>query len=104
MFGNVVCKSGVESTNLQFQNLQQMEISGCRRLKCIFSSCLAGGLPQLKALKIEKCNQLNQIVEDIGTAIPSGTQTSTYSCCNSYVKLVLFNEVLLVAKCYENFG
>lgn len=74
-----LCKSSVESTNLLFQNLQQMEISGCRRLKCIFSSCMAGGLPQLKALKIEKCNQLDQIVEDIGTAFPSGTQTSTCS-------------------------
>ncbi|MCI46507.1 disease resistance protein (CC-NBS-LRR class) family protein, partial [Trifolium medium] len=31
---------------------------------------MAGGLPQLKALKIEKCNKLDQIVEDIGTAIP----------------------------------
>jgi hypothetical protein len=66
-----VCKSKV--TNIQFQNLQQMEICGCRRLKCIFSSCMVGGLPQLKALKIEKCNQLDQIVEDIGTAIPLGT-------------------------------
>nr|XP_027187934.1 uncharacterized protein LOC101501248 isoform X2 [Cicer arietinum] len=69
-----VCKSDVvESTNLQFQNLQQMEICGCRRLKFIFSSCMAGGLPQLKALKIEKCNQLDQIVEDIGTEVPLGS-------------------------------
>jgi Leucine-rich repeat (LRR) protein len=99
-----VCKSDVESTNLQFQNLQQMEICGCRRLKFIFSSCMAGGLPQLKALKIEKCNQLDKIVEDIGTAVPLGTQTSTYSWCNSYVKLRLFYQVSIVSKWYENFG
>ncbi|XP_045829778.1 uncharacterized protein LOC123921330 isoform X1 [Trifolium pratense] len=68
-----VCKSNVESTNIQFQNLQQMEICGCRRLKFIFSSFMAGGLPQLKALKVEKCNQLDQIVEDISTAIPLGS-------------------------------
>ncbi|GAU10507.1 hypothetical protein TSUD_420780, partial [Trifolium subterraneum] len=49
---------------LYLENLPQL------RLKFIFSSCMAGGLPQLKALKIEKCNQLDQIVEDIGTAIP----------------------------------
>ncbi|KAL5101684.1 hypothetical protein RYX36_006011 [Vicia faba] len=67
-----VCKSDVESTNLQFQKLQQVEICGCRRLKCIFSSCIAGGLPQLKALKIEKCNQLDRIVDDIGTSTPLG--------------------------------
>ncbi|XP_058743220.1 uncharacterized protein LOC131616021 isoform X2 [Vicia villosa] len=67
-----LCRSDVESTNLQFQNLQQMEICGCRRLKCIFSSCMAGGLPQLKALKIENCNQLDRIVDDIGTATPLG--------------------------------
>ncbi|GAU14405.1 hypothetical protein TSUD_249450 [Trifolium subterraneum] len=52
---------------LYLENLPQL------RLKCIFSSCMVGGLPQLKALKIEKCNQLDQIVEDIGTAIPFGT-------------------------------
>jgi hypothetical protein len=65
---------------------------------------MAGGLPQLKALKIEKCNQLDKIVEDIGTAVPLGTQTSTYSWCNSYVKLRLFYQVSIVSKWYENFG
>ncbi|XP_057441928.1 uncharacterized protein LOC130733703 isoform X2 [Lotus japonicus] len=68
-----LCRSDIESTNLQFQNLQQIQVTGCRRLKSIFSSSMAGGLPQLKELKIESCNQLDQIIEDEGTLFPSGS-------------------------------
>ncbi|CAI8586530.1 unnamed protein product [Vicia faba] len=40
---------------------------------CIWIIYLSsGGLPQLKALKIEKCNQLDRIVDDIGTSTPLG--------------------------------
>ncbi|KAL2337244.1 hypothetical protein Fmac_011690 [Flemingia macrophylla] len=58
-----ICKGDIQSANL-LQNLQQMEVSGCRKLKSIFSACISGGLPQLKELKIENCNQLQQIIED----------------------------------------
>ncbi|KAG4974206.1 hypothetical protein JHK87_031027 [Glycine soja] len=58
-----ICKGDKKSLNL-LQNLQQMEVSGCRKLKSIFSACISGGLPQLKELKIENCSQLQQIIED----------------------------------------
>ncbi|XP_027342708.1 uncharacterized protein LOC113855315 [Abrus precatorius] len=58
-----ICKGDIQFINL-LQNLQQMEVSGCRKLKSVFSAYISGGLPQLKALKIENCNQLEQIIED----------------------------------------
>ncbi|RDX63327.1 Disease resistance protein, partial [Mucuna pruriens] len=80
-----ICKGDIQSSNL-LQNLQQMEVSGCRKLKSIFSACISGGLPQLKELKIEKCNQLQQIIEDkehqnTGSFdLPSLTRLTLKSC------------------------
>ncbi|XP_020224411.1 uncharacterized protein LOC109806427 [Cajanus cajan] len=58
-----ICKGDLQSRKL-LQNLQQMEVTGCKKLKAIFSACISGGLPQLKELKIENCYQLQQIIED----------------------------------------
>ncbi|KAJ1410871.1 Leucine-rich repeat domain superfamily [Sesbania bispinosa] len=97
-----ICKSDVESTSLQFQNLQQMEVSGCRRLKSIFSSCMAGDLPQLKELKIENCNQLDHIIEDMGTAIPSGAMHSDHSSKTDEGETSMAIEKKLVSIIIEN--
>ena len=48
-----------------FQNLQEVEVNICRELKYIFSASIVGGLGRLKVLKIEKCDMLDQIIEDI---------------------------------------
>lgn len=48
-----ICKGDIQSMSL-LQNLQQMEVSGCRKLISIFSACISGGLPQLKELSICK--------------------------------------------------
>ena len=51
-----------------FQNLEEVEVYRCKELKHIFSASIVGGLGQLKVLKIEKCDMLDQIIEDIVTA------------------------------------
>ncbi|XP_068462019.1 uncharacterized protein [Phaseolus vulgaris] len=48
-----------------FQNLQEVEVNRCRELKDIFSTSVLRGLAQLKVLKIEECNMLDQIFGDI---------------------------------------
>ncbi|WVZ23459.1 hypothetical protein V8G54_002003 [Vigna mungo] len=48
-----------------FQNLQKVEVDSCPELKHIFSANIVGGLGQLKELKIERCDMLEQIIGDI---------------------------------------
>ncbi|XP_068462034.1 putative disease resistance protein At4g10780 isoform X2 [Phaseolus vulgaris] len=48
-----------------FQNLQKVKICRCRELKHIFSTSIVRNLTQLKVLKIEGCNMLDQIFGDI---------------------------------------
>ncbi|WVZ23462.1 hypothetical protein V8G54_002006 [Vigna mungo] len=48
-----------------FQTLQEVEVFSCPELKHIFSANIVGGLGQLKVLKIEWCNMLEQIIGDI---------------------------------------
>ncbi|KAE9615771.1 putative winged helix-turn-helix DNA-binding domain, leucine-rich repeat domain, L [Lupinus albus] len=77
-----ICKGVIQSLNLQ--NLQQMEVIGCRKLKCIFSACIRGGLPQLKELMIRDCNQLEKVVEDEEfEEFPESTSTTTLVNYNS---------------------
>ena len=47
-----------------FQNLQKVKVSYCGELKHIFSARIVGGLGQLKVLEIDKCDMLDQIIED----------------------------------------
>ncbi|CAJ1932998.1 unnamed protein product [Sphenostylis stenocarpa] len=54
-----------------FQNLEEVEVRECTQLKHIFSASIVGGLTQLKVLKIEKCDMLDQIIGDI---VPSADQ------------------------------
>ena len=54
-----------------FQNLEEVEVYSCRELKHIFSASIVGGLGQLKVLKIENCDMLDQIFADI---VPSTDQ------------------------------
>ncbi|XP_022633302.1 uncharacterized protein LOC106753628 isoform X3 [Vigna radiata var. radiata] len=48
-----------------FQNLQEVEVDSCPELKHIFPANIVGGLGQLKELKIERCDMLDQIIGDI---------------------------------------
>ncbi|WVZ25855.1 hypothetical protein V8G54_004399 [Vigna mungo] len=48
-----------------FQNLQDVKIKRCRELKHIFPANIVGGLTQLKVLRIEECDKLEQIIGDI---------------------------------------
>ncbi|XP_052732255.1 disease resistance protein SUMM2-like isoform X3 [Vigna angularis] len=47
-----------------FQNLQQVEVHKCGKLKHVFSVSVTGGLTQLKMLEIINCN-IEQIIEDV---------------------------------------
>ncbi|KAB2032521.1 hypothetical protein ES319_D05G380100v1 [Gossypium barbadense] len=46
-----------------FQNLTQLTVNDCRRLRYIFSSTIARNLPQLWMLNISDCEELEQIIE-----------------------------------------
>nr|XP_007153042.1 hypothetical protein PHAVU_003G002400g [Phaseolus vulgaris]ESW25036.1 hypothetical protein PHAVU_003G002400g [Phaseolus vulgaris] len=54
-----------------FQNLQEVKVNSCRKLKHIFSANIVRGLTQLKMLKIQECDMLDQI---IGNIVPSVDQ------------------------------
>ncbi|XP_028788588.1 uncharacterized protein LOC114744494 isoform X2 [Neltuma alba] len=45
-----------------FQNLKQLCLSGCRKLKCIFSSTMIRSLPCLEYLSIEECEEMEEIM------------------------------------------
>ncbi|KAA3453074.1 disease resistance protein isoform X1 [Gossypium australe] len=46
-----------------FQNLTQLVVHNCRRLRYIFSPTIARNLPQLWGLDISDCEELEQIIE-----------------------------------------
>jgi len=48
-----------------FQNLQEVKVNSCRKLKDIFSTSVVRSLTQLKVLKIEECDMLDHIFGDI---------------------------------------
>ncbi|XP_022632074.1 uncharacterized protein LOC106752470 [Vigna radiata var. radiata] len=72
-----------------FQNLQDVKIDSCPELKYIFSANIVGGLGQLKVLKIERCDMLDQIIgdrkEELDEIVEEGTLSSlsslTITCC-----------------------
>ncbi|OMO81737.1 Disease resistance protein [Corchorus capsularis] len=45
------------------QNLTQMTVFNCKKLKYVFSPMLARTLPQLHSLRIKKCEDLEQIID-----------------------------------------
>ena len=57
-----IFKGPVQSVSLQ--NLKVLSVGYCRRVKTIFSVCILRSLPQLEELKITRCGQLEQILED----------------------------------------
>ncbi|XP_068490745.1 probable disease resistance protein At4g27220 isoform X1 [Phaseolus vulgaris] len=57
---------GEFTTHVQtFQNLQEVKVNSCRKLKHIFLANIVRGLAQLKVLEIEECDMLDQIFGDI---------------------------------------
>ncbi|KAK7246197.1 hypothetical protein RIF29_41057 [Crotalaria pallida] len=58
-----ICKGGPQQC-LSFQNLRELSVIDCGKLRCIFSVSIARSLPQLERLMIENCNELEQMVEE----------------------------------------
>jgi len=52
-----------------FQNLQEVKVRRCGKLKHVFSTSIIGGLPRLRDLEITECDILEQIIGDV---VPSG--------------------------------
>ncbi|KAF7842576.1 putative disease resistance protein [Senna tora] len=50
---------------LSLQNLSQLLISGCKKLKAIFSESISRSLPQLEMIFVSECEELVQIIEEI---------------------------------------
>ncbi|XP_019460168.1 PREDICTED: uncharacterized protein LOC109359929 [Lupinus angustifolius] len=46
-----------------FQNLNKIQITGCNKLRVIFSTSVLRYLPELEVLEIQDCNELKQIIE-----------------------------------------
>ncbi|XWS10062.1 hypothetical protein CRYUN_Cryun39dG0043600 [Craigia yunnanensis] len=57
----VVWKGPIEDVN--FQNLTELRVQFCRRLRYIFSPTTVLNLPQLSSLNIFGCDELEQIIE-----------------------------------------
>ncbi|KAI9079544.1 hypothetical protein K1719_038516 [Acacia pycnantha] len=49
-------------TFIKFQNLVELHVIKCRRLKCIFSSTVMRSLPCLRGLWIEACEELEEVM------------------------------------------
>ncbi|KAI9100940.1 hypothetical protein K1719_024064 [Acacia pycnantha] len=49
-------------TFIKFQNLVRLDVTKCRRLKCIFPSTVMRSLPCLEDLWIEECEELEEIM------------------------------------------
>ncbi|KAF7842575.1 putative disease resistance protein [Senna tora] len=49
---------------LSLPNLSELEISGCKKLKAIFSKSISRSLPQLEKIFVTECEELVQIIEE----------------------------------------
>ncbi|KAI4308491.1 hypothetical protein L6164_031562 [Bauhinia variegata] len=49
---------------VSFQNLEELEVYGCEKLRSIFSFSILGSFPRLQKLIVISCNQLEKIIED----------------------------------------
>ncbi|KAK8467079.1 hypothetical protein PHAVU_008G245200 [Phaseolus vulgaris] len=65
---------------LNLQKLQEVQVSGCPKLKTIFSITVVTSLPMLKELYINNCNELEQIF-DLGDARQLQTLYSSQQLC-----------------------
>ncbi|KAK8643762.1 hypothetical protein V6N13_013041 [Hibiscus sabdariffa] len=52
-----------EATNICLQSLKVVQIDGCGSLKYLFPMCLGNGLRQLQTLKMRRCGQLEEIIQ-----------------------------------------
>ncbi|XP_022754001.1 uncharacterized protein LOC111302339 [Durio zibethinus] len=87
----VAWKDPIEVVN--FQNLTQLNVCRCGRLRSILSLTMARNLPQLSSLLIDECEELEQIIEKDGQTssqghhlqsicFPNLTEIRIYSCEN----------------------
>ncbi|KAA3453080.1 putative disease resistance protein [Gossypium australe] len=50
-------------STISFQCLREVQVTECSKLKYLFPTCVAGSLGQLQTLKIERCSQLQEIIQ-----------------------------------------
>ncbi|KAG4149624.1 hypothetical protein ERO13_D05G345300v2 [Gossypium hirsutum] len=70
-----------------FQNLTQLTVNDCRRLRYIFSLTIAQNLPQLWRLHISTCEELEQIIEKDQTPSQHHLQPSCFPNL-SYISII----------------
>ncbi|AES70777.2 hypothetical protein MTR_3g062230 [Medicago truncatula] len=78
--------------SISLQNLKELRIMRCEKLKIIFSTCIIRCLPQLHYIRVEECKELKHIIEDDLENKKSSNFMSTKTC---FQKL----KTLVVAKC-----
>jgi len=63
----VGCEQGAPKNSCTFSNLETLDIIGCPKLEVIFPKNVLRCLPELKTVKIRKCKELREIIEeDVG--------------------------------------
>jgi len=60
----VGCEQGDPKNYVTFSNLERLEIIGCAKLEKIFPKYVLRCLPELNTVKIRKCKELRQIIEE----------------------------------------
>ena len=80
-------------TILTFQNLHQVEVSKCKTLKSLFPISVAKSLEQLRSLRINDCELMEEIV-----ALEEGLETPTKFVFHQVTSLTL--ESLPELKCF----
>ncbi|KAG2702082.1 hypothetical protein I3760_06G074700 [Carya illinoinensis] len=55
-----ICHGKLRSTS--FKNLRVLKVKSCDKLRYVFSSSIAGGLPLLEELEVKSCNNMGAIV------------------------------------------
>ncbi|XVE50310.1 hypothetical protein DITRI_Ditri01bG0151700 [Diplodiscus trichospermus] len=78
-------KGPLQIASLQY--LRELQVTNCDRLKSLFSLLLARNLPEFKALQIECCEELEEIIEMDQTSIASSSrghlQPISFPCLES---------------------
>ncbi|KAI9100948.1 hypothetical protein K1719_024072 [Acacia pycnantha] len=78
-------------TFIMFQNLKTLSMIKCRRLKCIFPSTVMRSLPCLEDLRIEECEELEEIMssgEEEHNHFPNESSNNSFCFPQLYTLLV----------------
>ncbi|KAA3453078.1 putative disease resistance protein [Gossypium australe] len=83
-------------SNISFQCLREVQVTGCNSLKFLFPTCVAGSLGQLQTLVIESCLGMEEIIQD------SQVSTISFQCLREVQVTQCNNLKFLFPTCVAN--